>query len=163
VASLVFALAVLGIGVYSGQLHRRPKVGTPRSGLHLRGVGRHCVASRPCHPPPTEISSSEEMLLPLTERLDQLAILLNLMSEQQLLSDRAISIAYREKDRDALRRAVHEGKWAATIGTPALSLVDEMERAFGNKAESTRLRKEINDHRQDLVRKQNCRGCHGHR
>ena len=41
----------------------------------------------------------EQYLLPLTERLDQLAILLNLMSEQQLLSDRAISIAYREKDR----------------------------------------------------------------
>jgi len=80
------------------------------------------------------LESNERFLQPLTERLDQLAILLNLMSEQQLLSDRAISIAYREKDRDALSRAVHEemGRhdWDA-----ALSLVDEMERAFGNKAE----------------------------
>jgi hypothetical protein len=95
----------------------------------------------------------DELLQPLTERIDQLAILLNLMSEQQLLSDRAISIAYREKDRDALRRAVHEemGRhdWDA-----ALSLVDEMERVFGNKAESGKLRKEINDHRGDLMRKQ---------
>ena len=99
------------------------------------------------------IESNEKFLHPLTDRLDQLAILLNLMSEQQLLSDRAISIAYREKDRDALRRAVHEemGRhdWDA-----ALSLVDEMERAFGNKAETQRLRKEIADHRGDLVRKQ---------
>ncbi len=89
----------------------------------------------------------------MTERLDQLAILLNLMSEQQLLSDRAISIAYREKDREALRRAVHEemGRhdWDA-----AISLVADMERAFGMKAEAQRLRKEIEDHRHDLVRKQ---------
>ena len=36
----------------------------------------------------------------------------------------------------------------------AASLVNEMERAFGNKAEANRLRKEINDHRAELVRKQ---------
>jgi tetratricopeptide (TPR) repeat protein len=95
----------------------------------------------------------ETIFLPLTERLDQISILLNLMSEQQLLSDRAISIAYRDKDRDALRRAVHEDMgrqdWDA-----ALSLVDEMERAFGNKTEAQSLRTEINGRRHELVRKQ---------
>jgi tetratricopeptide (TPR) repeat protein len=98
-------------------------------------------------------AAREEYLQPLTERLDQVSILLNLMSEQQLLSDRAISIAYREKDREALRRAVHEelGRhdWDA-----ALLLVDDMERAFGNKAEAKKLRKEITDARNDHVRKQ---------
>ncbi|HET6250283.1 MAG TPA: hypothetical protein VFE47_21515 [Tepidisphaeraceae bacterium] len=95
----------------------------------------------------------EQMLLPLTERMDQLAILLNLMSEQQLLSDRAISIAYREKDREALRRAVHE-EMGRKDWDAALTLVDEMERAFGNKTEAQAYRKEINDHRNDLARKQ---------
>lgn len=97
-------------------------------------------------------AAPEELLLPLTERLDQLSILLNLISEQQLLSDRARSIAYREKDREALRRAVHEDMgrqdWDA-----ALSLVDDMERAFGNRAEAQKLRKEINDRRDDLSRR----------
>jgi hypothetical protein len=98
-------------------------------------------------------AAREEYLLPLTDRLDQVSILLNLMSEQQLLSDRAISIAYREKDRDALRRAVHEelGRhdWDA-----ALLLVDDMERAFGNKGEAKKLRKEITESRNEYVRKQ---------
>ena len=97
--------------------------------------------------------SREAFLQPLTDRLDQLAILLNLMSEQQLLSDRAISIAYSDKDRDALRRAVQEDMgrqdWDA-----ALSLVDEMERAFGNKTEAISLRTAISERRQELVRKQ---------
>ncbi len=152
VAALAFSLVVLGVGLHlaSQNGHRR---------FELLAGGSICVVLVLVAWPLAQairanrFASSEELFLPLTERLDQLSILLNLMSEQQLLSDRAISIAYREKDRDALRRAVHEemGRhdWDA-----ALSLVDEMERVFGNKAESTRLRKEINDHRQDLIRKQ---------
>src|SRR5579884_3812605 len=73
--------------------------------------------------------SREEMCGPISERLDQMAILLNLMSEQQLLSDRAKAVAFREKDREALRRAVQEemGRqdWEA-----AEALADDMERLF---------------------------------
>ncbi|HZK80907.1 MAG TPA: hypothetical protein VFC46_07565 [Humisphaera sp.] len=150
--ALLFSLAVLAAGFYLVTF-------TGNRRFELLAAGCICVVLV-CITWPivmairaNRLGSSEELLVPLTERLDQLSILLNLMSEQQLLSDRAISIAYREKDRDALRRAVHEEMGRHDWDT-ALSLVDEMERAFGNKAESTRLRKEINDHRQDLVRKQ---------
>ena len=99
------------------------------------------------------IGTRDEWCNPIHERLDQMAILLNLMSEQQLLSDRAKSIAYREKDRSALRRAVQE-EMARHDWDAASSLVDEMERAFGIKSEALRLRDEINEHRQELARKQ---------
>lgn len=116
-------------------------------GVILTLIGQQIAAAITANKMPVR----EEWHHPLTERLDQIAILLNLMSEQQLLSDRAISIAYREKDREALRRAVQEDigrhDWEA-----ALSLIDEMERAYGNKTESQRLRKEITEHRQDFMR-----------
>ena len=145
------SLAVLGAGIYFAQKNPGDRV--------LLAAGAVCVVIVAAagtliqHMRGNMPRPQEEVLLPLTERLDQISILLNLMSEQQLLSDRAISIAYRDKDREALRRAVHEDMgrhdWDA-----ALSLVDEMERAFGNKAEATRLRKEINNHRNELMRKQ---------
>ena len=84
----------------------------------------------------------ESMLMPINDRLDQLALMLNLLNEQAQLSDRAKAVAYRIKDRDALRRAVAEemGRqdWEA-----AMSLADEIERAFGYKGEADRLRGEI--------------------
>src|SRR2546430_139410 len=49
-----------------------------------------------------------ESLKPFADRLEQISVMLNLISEQQLLSDRAKSVAFREKDREALRRAIQE-------------------------------------------------------
>lgn len=93
----------------------------------------------------------ETMIAPINERLDQLALLLNLLNEQAQLSDRAKAVAYRIKDRDALRRAVQEelGRqdWEA-----ALSLADEIERAFGYKAEADRLRGEIRERQDETMR-----------
>jgi hypothetical protein len=93
----------------------------------------------------------ESMLIPVNERLDQLAMMLNLLNEQAQLSDRAKAVAYRIKDRDALRRAVQEemGRqdWEA-----AMSLADEIERAFGYKGEADRLRGEITQ-RQDETKR----------
>lgn len=148
----VGSLAVLGIGAFVAVKH---------PGEHaILAAGCIClVLSALCGTIVQAIGANrplprEELLLPLTERLDQLSILINLMSEQQLLSDRAISIAYREKDRELLRRAVHE-EMARHEWEAALALVDDMERgAFGNKAEAMRLRNEIDNHRHDLMRKQ---------
>lgn len=78
----------------------------------------------------------------LDDRLQQTSILLNLISEQQLLSDRAKAVAFRETDRDALRRAITEeiarGDWEA-----AESLVRDIESSFGYRQEAERLREEI--------------------
>lgn len=89
----------------------------------------------------------------LDERLQQMNITLNMVSEQQLISDRAKQTAYRENDRDALRRAIQEeisrGDYEA-----ALSLVSEMDKTFGYRIEAERFREEIETHRADTVRKQ---------
>jgi tetratricopeptide (TPR) repeat protein len=92
-------------------------------------------------------------LTPISERLEQYSVMLNQISEQQLLSDRAKSVAFREKDRDAVSRALQEeiGKkdWEA-----ALVLVDEMERAFGYRQEADRFRQQINAAHDQFSRQQ---------
>lgn len=89
----------------------------------------------------------------LAERLQQIAIMLDTISEQQLLSDRAKSVAYREKDREALRRAIHE-EIAKRDFEAARVLTNDMEAAFGYKQEADRFRREIDLRRQDDVRRQ---------
>jgi hypothetical protein len=99
------------------------------------------------------LKRSEETLNVLQERLQAISVLLNEMSEQQLLSDRAKSVAFREKDRDALRRAIREDiakrDWEA-----ALVLADEMERLFGYKQESMKFREDIHRAQEEVIRRQ---------
>jgi hypothetical protein len=93
----------------------------------------------------------------LSERLQQISVLLNVISEQQLLSDRAKQVAFRDKDRDALRRAIKEDlarrDWEA-----ALVLVTDMEQTFGYRQEAVQFREEINNHRQGVVGQQIAEG-----
>ena len=89
----------------------------------------------------------------LTTKLDQLATALSRISDQQLLSDRAKHIAYRDKERDALRRAIQEdiGRQEWDL---ALRLADDIEREFGYKAEADRFRQEIRQKCEECARKQ---------
>ncbi|MBA3272948.1 MAG: hypothetical protein H0T11_03625, partial [Chthoniobacterales bacterium] len=90
----------------------------------------------------------EDITAPLQERLQQINISLNQIGDQQLLSDRAKSVAYREKDREALRRAINEeiGRqdWEA-----AMALANDIEKEFGYKQEADRLRSDINQRWQE--------------
>jgi len=99
------------------------------------------------------VDCQNEMLQLLKDRLEQVSIMLNLISEQQLLSDRAKAVAFREKDREAVRRAISEeinaGDWEA-----ARLLANEMETQFGYRLEAERLREEIDSHFQEAIRKQ---------
>ena len=92
-------------------------------------------------------------MVPINDRLQQFSVMLDQMSEQQLLSDRAKSVAFREKEREALRRALQEDvikqDWEA-----ALVLADEMEKSFGYKQEADRYRQQINERRNEAARKQ---------
>ena len=85
--------------------------------------------------------------------MEQVAAQLTLVTENQLLSDRTKSLAFREKDREAVRKAVGEEinrqDWDA-----ALALVNDMDTAFGYKAEADRLRQEINERRSAIVQRQ---------
>jgi hypothetical protein len=78
----------------------------------------------------------------VADRIDKVLAQLKLIGDQQLISDRAKHVAFRDKDRDAVRRAIQEDiarqDWDA-----ATKLADDMEREFGSKAEADRFRDEI--------------------
>jgi len=100
----------------------------------------------------TNCRQFEEAMTPLNERMEQLSIMLNLISEQQLLSDRAKSVAFREKDREALRRAIQE-EIARHDYEAASLLADDMERSFGYRQEAERFRAQISERRNEAARK----------
>jgi hypothetical protein len=88
----------------------------------------------------------------VADRLARIASQLAVIAEQQLISDRAKSVAYREKDREALRRAISEDLARADFDA-AKALVDNMEATFGNRAEADSIRAEINSRREDIIRR----------
>lgn len=96
--------------------------------------------------------SLEAAMTPVYERFEQLSVMLNEMSEQQLISERAKQVAYRSKDLEALRRAITEDilkrDW-----DPALALVDAMANDFGYRAEAENLRQEISAKRNEAFRR----------
>jgi hypothetical protein len=153
-AATAFALATLGCGIYQTVRH-----GT---GWEMVGAGcvgliailatwplAHCMHSASC----AARGEREQVVQPLLERIDQMSILVNMISEQQLLSDRAKSIAFRVKDREALRRAISE-EMAKQDWEAALVLADEIERGFGYRGEAARVRQEIDQKRQETIRRQ---------
>jgi hypothetical protein len=154
VVAIVLALATLGCGIY--------QVVTDQEGWAMVGAGclglvavlaswpiTLCLHDARC----SRAGEREATMQPLIERIDQMSILINTISEQQLLSDRAKSIAYRVKDREAVRRAISE-EMAKQDWEAALVLADEIERGFGYRGEAARVRAEIDQRRQENVRRQ---------
>jgi hypothetical protein len=94
-----------------------------------------------------------EFMTTLTDRLEGISILMNLMSEQQLLSDRAKAVAFREKDHEALTRAVVEEIGQQNWPTAYL-LANDIETQFGFKQEADNFRTEIKTKRGEIQRKQ---------
>jgi hypothetical protein len=95
----------------------------------------------------------DRIVNPLTERMQEFSMQLNQISEQQLLSDRAKAVAFRDKDREALRRAIHE-EIANKDYEAALALADDMERIFGYKAEAEQFRQDLSLKRNEVARRQ---------
>jgi len=97
------------------------------------------------------VVSVDKNLDNVSERLEQFSVMLNLISEQQLLSDRAKAIAFREKDRDALRRAIAEeivnGDWEA-----AMQLANDIETVFGSKQEADQFRAQVLEKHNEAIR-----------
>jgi hypothetical protein len=94
-----------------------------------------------------------DMSRKMDDQLHHIARLLTTLSEQQLLSDRAKSVAFREKDRQALRSAIRE-EMNAKDWDAALVLANEMETQFGYAKEAGVLRLEINQNRAEVVQRQ---------
>jgi len=96
---------------------------------------------------------SEESMTAISERLKDMTVILNEVHEAELLSDRAKSVAYREKDRDALRRAIREDM-AKRDWEAALVLANEMESLFGYRQEAMKFREEVYKHQEEVFRRQ---------
>lgn len=94
----------------------------------------------------------EQFMATFTDRMEQFSVMLNVISEQQLLSDRGKTVVFRDKDRDALRRAIRE-EMARGQYDAALVLVNDMETAFGHKQEADVLRHEIEAQQDGVVRR----------
>jgi hypothetical protein len=94
-----------------------------------------------------------DKLIALNERVEELGMIITLVSEQQLLSERAKSVAFREKERDTLRRAIQE-ELAKHDFEAATALANEIERSFGYKQEADRFRQDIVAKRSEVVGKQ---------
>jgi hypothetical protein len=92
----------------------------------------------------------DQILAGLTKQLRDVCTMLNLVNENQLISDRAKSVAFRINDRDAIRRAITE-EIARPDWEAALALANDMENLFGYKTEADRYRAEIMSKRQSIV------------
>jgi hypothetical protein len=151
---LVLSLGVLGWGIYDlAQRNDHPPavflIGCVcviitlliwSLNLSLHGISRERFAQ------------VQEQLGPVNERLQYVTVLLNQVSEQQLISERAKAIAFRESERDAIRRAIRE-EMSKKDWEGALKMADEIESNFGYRQEAERLRDDINKQRESEVRK----------
>src|SRR3954447_3220611 len=152
-AALVLSIVIVGVGIYRAGAHQSWDLlltGIICSVVTIATLPLSMILGRVT----TELKAdSDARSAALTERLEQFSVLLNLITEQQLLSDRAKSVAFRDKDRDALRRAIQEEinrqDWDA-----ALRLADEIEAQFGYRTEAARFRDEIRQRQQEQVRRQ---------
>lgn len=146
-------LALIGWGIYFLVMDRNPFV--------LVVAGLAAVVLLAGAAVYREISSTRRMIVGddsvlmslLAERLTQLSTLLTVVSEQQLLSDRAKSVAFRTKDREALRRAIRE-EMGSKDWNAALVLANDMEKSFGYTQEAAELRVEINNNRHEVIERQ---------
>ncbi|HEY2584242.1 MAG TPA: hypothetical protein VGI81_00600 [Tepidisphaeraceae bacterium] len=151
----VAALAVFGVGLYLVLANpgQNQWIMLAAGCVSLIAVGvawpiAHALAGlRADHA--TDVASAQRS----SDRLEHLCTLMGRVSESQLLSDRAKSVAFREKDRDAIRRAINEemsrGEWDA-----AFALADQFEQAFGSKTEADRFRNEIRTRQNEDVQRQ---------
>lgn len=89
-------------------------------------------------------------LLDLGERIEGMAAPLKDMAENSHISDAAKSIAHRTKEREALRDAIRDDilhqDWEA-----AYYLIDQMEHRFGYRQEAQKIRREVDNSRQETI------------
>ena len=100
----------------------------------------------------SNLNCINELSGPFNERMQQMSVLLNQISEQQLISDRTKQVAYRTRDREAIRRAIQE-EIGAKDWEAALALANDIEQVFGYKQEADRFRREIEHKRTGETRR----------
>lgn len=151
--ALVLSAVILGVGIYLAVENRGLAMLAAGSASLVGVLVTWPLARAIVQSGESESRRRADLGTVLSERLQQLSVLLNVVSEQQLLSDRAKQVAFRDKDRDALRRAIKEDlsrkDWEA-----ALALVTDMENTFGYKQEAEQYREEISKYRAEVVHRE---------
>lgn len=147
------ALAVFGVGLYLALMIPHQWAMLAAGCVCLLAVGITWPLAQGLCLWRGERNTTEQLGQRIDQRLEKLTTLMSCLCDQQLLSDRAKSVAFRDKDREAIRRAINEelsqGEWEA-----AVALADQFEKAFGSKAEADRFRAEIEDKRTENTRRQ---------
>jgi len=149
---LFFAFVVFAIGVFITWKHGDYTVLASGCLAVFAVLAVWCLALNVQAPRQSDFARAEELLAPVNERMQQINVLLNLVSEQQLISERAKAIAFRDQERDTFRRAIRE-EIAKKDYEAALALVGDIESVFGYRQEADRFREEINALRQQEVTK----------
>jgi hypothetical protein len=151
--SLLASLALFGVGVFiaTRQMHYEMLAAGALSVIVVLVVWATASSINAAR---RSIESSERAdHSRVLDRLHQIAGLLTTLGEQQLLSDRAKSVAYRDKDRKALRDAIRE-EMNAKDWDAALVLANDMQTQFGYVEEAAVLRAEINANRTEVLTRQ---------
>jgi hypothetical protein len=152
---LVVALAVFGVGIYLAIQEPNARdwsmLAAGSAGL-LLVLTTWIMTAAMSTSRELAMKRSDEITTEMSDRLQSMTVILNEIHESGMLSDRAKAVAYREKDRDALRRAIREDM-AKRDWEAALVLADDMERVFGYRQEAQKFRDEINKVQEDVIRR----------
>ncbi len=153
IVAAVIALALVAGGAYQANKAQNYTL-LAAGGIALVAVAVTWPLAESLHNARVESAARlDEKFAAVAERFEQFSVMLTTMSEQQLLSDRAKSVAFREKERDALRRAIQE-EIAHGNYEGAGALANEIEESFGLKQEADRFRQDISNRRAEIVRRQ---------
>ena len=147
---LVFAFAVFGIGVYMVIAERVYAVMAAGCASVFAVLGAWALSLS--FQGGRSSGKIDEVMAPLHERLQEISVMLNTISENQLISERAKTVAFRENERETLRRAIRE-EIARKDFEAALALVKDIEENLGYLQEADSFRTQIETLRQDDVRR----------
>lgn len=150
---LILALALAGAGVWLAITQHVWSMLAAGAASVVGVLIAWPIATQLCASYNFSCSNAEKTWSDVNDRLEQFSVMLNLISEQQLISDRAKTVAFRDKDAEALRRAIQdeilEQHWEA-----AETLISEMERQFGFRGEAEQLRNQISTRLNENIRRQ---------
>lgn len=152
VLAMLFAMFVVGLGAWLGLRKDQWSVLAAGCGSVVAVIVTWALTLELSSAQSQAQTGWEQFNTTFTERMEQFSVMLNVITEQQLLSDRGKAVAYREKDREALIRAIRE-ETAGQHYDAAMLLISDMENTFGYRQEAEQLRAEINQLREAAVRR----------
>lgn len=150
--ALVIALTLSGFGIYHYRAYTSYSFLLAGAVSVILTLVSYAVSRQISHSFGRAATTWEELNSTFVERMEQFSVMLNLISEQQLISERAKAVAFRDKDHEALLRATRE-EMARGQYDAALLLVADMENAYGDRQEAQQLRGEVAQLRDAQIRR----------